>query len=109
MRTKFAAVIKNEYYFDAFFVISTQLDLYYRMLYYIKEVVPMPETENGEVYLTVEEATQYLGVSRDTLERYARAGQLTKYRRGVTRRVYYRQSELDRLKQFRPVDQDQDS
>ena len=69
----------------------------------------MPETENGEVYLTVEEATEYLGVSRDTLERYARAGHLTKYRRGVTRRIYYKQSELDRLNRFRPIDQDQDS
>jgi excisionase family DNA binding protein len=69
----------------------------------------LPETENGEVYLTVEEATEYLGVSRDTLERYARAGPLTKYRRGVTRRIYYKQSELDQLNRFRPIDQDQDS
>lgn len=66
----------------------------------------MPETENGEVYLTVEEATQHIGVSRDTLERYAKAGELIKYRRGVTRRIYYKQSELDRLNQFRPADQE---
>lgn len=66
-------------------------------------VKPLVE-ERGEVYLTFEETCQYLGVTRDTLDRYARAGRLTKYRRGLVRRVYFKQSELDRLRRFHAQD-----
>jgi excisionase family DNA binding protein len=68
-------------------------------------VKPLVE-EQGEVYLTFEETLKYLGVTRDTLDRYAKAGRLTKYRRGLARRVYFKQSELDRLKRFHSVGQD---
>ena len=68
-------------------------------------VKPLVE-EQDEVYLTFEETLKYLGVTRDTLDRYAKAGRLTKYRRGLARRVYFKQSELDRLKRFHSVGQD---
>ena len=60
--------------------------------------------EQGEAYLTFEETLKYLGITRDTLDRYARAGRLTKYRRGLARRVYFKQSELDPLRRFHAQD-----
>ena len=74
-------------------------------LYTSPAVEPLLE-EQGDAYLTFEETLKYLGVTRDTLDRYAKAGRLTKYRRGLARRVYFKQSELDRLKRFHSVAQD---
>lgn len=61
----------------------------------------MTETD-GKGYLTPQEACDYLGVSRSTLERYADAGRITKYRRGIKRGVFFKRSELDRLLEIRP-------
>ena len=64
---------------------------------------------DGETYYTTEEACDYLGVSRDTLNRMAKDGRLRKYRQGFARTVYYRQTELDSLKAMRPIeDEDND-
>ena len=68
----------------------------------------MPIQIDGETYYTTEEASDYLGVSRDTLNRMAGDGRLRKYRQGFARTVYYRQSELDDLKAMRPVDEEKD-
>jgi excisionase family DNA binding protein len=67
----------------------------------------MPIEIEGEKYYSTEEACNYLGVSRDTLNRMTKDGRLHKYRQGFTRTVYYRQSELDALKTIRQVDDDE--
>jgi excisionase family DNA binding protein len=69
----------------------------------------MPIIIDNEEYLSIEEACSYLGgISRETLRRRTEAYGIRKYTRGVTRRVYYRKSDLDRLNEFRPVDDDQE-
>jgi len=59
-------------------------------------------TQNEDEYLTPQEACDYLDVSRSTLERYAEAGRITKYRRGVKRGVFFKKTELARLLEIRP-------
>ncbi|QBD82455.1 DNA-binding protein [Ktedonosporobacter rubrisoli] len=58
--------------------------------------------QNEDEYLTPQKACDYLGVSRRTLERYAEAGRITKYRRGIKRAVYFKKVELDGLLEIRP-------
>ncbi len=53
-------------------------------------------------YLTPQEACEYLGVSRRTLERYVETGRITKYRRGIKRAVFFKRVELDRLLEIHP-------
>ncbi|MBE3560258.1 MAG: helix-turn-helix domain-containing protein [Ktedonobacteraceae bacterium] len=64
----------------------------------------MPYTEDGEVYLTVKEACQRLGISRQALDGYVERGQLTKYRRTLARRVFFKESEIHRLLELRRAD-----
>lgn len=54
-------------------------------------------TQSNEEYLTPEEACAVLGVSRRTLERYADAGRIRKYRRGI-RNVLFKRSEVAKLR-----------
>jgi excisionase family DNA binding protein len=70
----------------------------------------MPIIINNEEYYTIEEACEYLGgISRETLRRRTQAYGIKKYTRGVTRNVYYRKADLDRLNELRPVDSDNDN
>jgi excisionase family DNA binding protein len=66
-------------------------------------------TQSNEDYLTPEGASAVLGVSRRTLERYADAGRIRKYRRGI-RNVFFKRSEVEKLRddlsQIRPEDDD---
>ena len=64
----------------------------------------MPIQKDGETFYTTEEACDYLGVSRDTLNRMTKDGRLHKYQQGFARTVYYSQSELDALKSMRRID-----
>lgn len=68
----------------------------------------MTQREENERYLTTKEAYEFLGVTRRTLERYAEQGRVTRYKRGITRNVYYKQSELERLLEYRPEDNPDD-
>lgn len=68
----------------------------------------MPIEMDEEMYYSTEEACDYLGLSRDTLNRMTKDGRLRKYRQGFARTIYYRQSELDALKVIRPVDDEKD-
>lgn len=61
---------------------------------------------DGKEFLTPQEACEYLGVSRSTLERYAETGRITKYRRGIRREVFFKKEELDRLLEIRPDERD---
>lgn len=51
----------------------------------------------GEEYLSPEEASSALGVSRRTLERYAKDGRIQRYRRGM--RVLFKREDVDQLRQ----------
>ena len=68
----------------------------------------VPIEMDGEMYYSTDEACDYLGVSRDTLNRMTRDGRIHKYRQGFTRTVYYRRRELDALRVIRQVDEDKD-
>jgi excisionase family DNA binding protein len=65
-----------------------------------------PKEIDGETYYTTQEACDYLGVSRETLNQMAKDGRLSKYRQGFARTIYYRKTELDDLKRIRRVDDD---
>jgi excisionase family DNA binding protein len=51
--------------------------------------------KRDDEFMTIEEASAHLGISRRTLERYTKDGRIGRYRRGV--RVYYRRSDVERL------------
>lgn len=61
--------------------------------------------QEGQEYLTPDEACKHLGVSRRTLERYVEDKRITKYRRGITRQVFFKRSELDALLEIRPSEE----
>jgi len=61
----------------------------------------MPVEIDGGTYLSTSEACKYLGVSRETLNNYVKAGRLHRYKRGIGRAAYYKQSDLDRLLEMR--------
>jgi hypothetical protein len=69
----------------------------------------MPIKVDDEEYYTVAEACAYLGnITPQTLRNRAKANDVLAYKQGVTKHVYYRKSDLDRLKAFRPVIRDGD-
>ena len=69
----------------------------------------MPTIINDEEYLTIAESCEYLGgVSRETLRRRTKDAGIQRYTRGVTRTVYYRKADLDKLLELRPVQDDND-
>jgi excisionase family DNA binding protein len=68
----------------------------------------MPIIIDNEEYLSIEEACEYLGgISRETLRRRTKAANIKKYTRGITRNVYYRKADLDRLNKLRPVEDEE--
>ncbi len=72
----------------------------------------MPIKVDDEEYYTVAEACEYLGnITAQTLRNRAKANGVLAYKQGVSKNVYYRKSDLDRLRAFRPVtrDEEQDS
>lgn len=66
----------------------------------------MPIQIDNEEYLDAKEAQDFLGVSSQSLGNYVRAGLLKRYRRELNRNVkYYKLSELQKLLEFHPVDE----
>lgn len=61
----------------------------------------MPIIEDGEIYLTVKETHQRLGISRQALNGYVKRGLLNKYPRTLARRVFFKQAEVDALKKIK--------
>jgi len=69
----------------------------------------MPMVMDGEEYYTIEEALQYLGgISRETLRKKAQRYGIKRYAKGIVRTVYYRKSDLDRLNELRPLDDEEE-
>lgn len=64
----------------------------------------MPIEMDGETYYSAEEAASYLGVTRHTLNMMIKDGRLTRYKRGVTRNIYFSKTQLDRLNKIQPVE-----
>ena len=62
----------------------------------------MSDTEDKEIYLTVRETCDRLGISRQALDGYVGRGQLTKHRRELSNRVYFKESEIKRLLEIHP-------
>lgn len=60
-------------------------------------------TPTQEQYLTVAEAVEYSGVSRETLFRWMRNGLLTRHKRGANRTVVDK-AELDEILRPKPAD-----
>jgi excisionase family DNA binding protein len=63
----------------------------------------MPRVEDGETYHTASEAARYLGIARDTFNRNVR-DKIPVYQLGALRREFFRQSDLDRYRGARPVE-----
>jgi excisionase family DNA binding protein len=69
----------------------------------------VPKELEGSTYYTTQEACDYLGVSRETLNQMTKDGRLHKYRQGFSRAVYYHKDQLDELRRIRRVDDDEDT
>ena len=61
------------------------------------------ETAADGRFLSTDDAARYLGVSRRTFERLAKANRLRRYRRPGDRRHYFEREELDRYRGFREI------
>ncbi len=62
----------------------------------------MPIEIDGERYLNSAETAKYLRLSRTTIDDLVNDGRLTRYKQGIRRLSYYKQSELDDLLRMRP-------
>lgn len=64
----------------------------------------MPIQIKGETYLNTSEATKHVGLSRETLNNYVKAGRLKRYKQ-TGRTSYYKQADLDKLLELREEEQ----
>lgn len=70
-------------------------------------VSDLDRVEDGETYYTAAEAARYLRIARDTFNRNVR-DRIPVYHLGALRREFFRQSDLDRYKGARPVEDEDD-
>ena len=59
---------------------------------------------NGETYLDAKETCQRLSISRETLNALVNQKKLGKYKQGIRRNVFYKESDVNRLLEIRQVD-----
>lgn len=67
-------------------------------------------SQDGEAFLTLEEAAALLGVSSRTILRYVEEKKLKRYKRrgsGIRTRFYYKRSEILQFNEMVPEDNDQ--
>jgi excisionase family DNA binding protein len=67
----------------------------------------VPLVIDNETYYTAAEAARYLHISRDTFYENVK-GKLQPYQHGFRKRVYYRESDLDKLQNVHPISPDKD-
>ena len=69
----------------------------------------MPITVDQEEYLTIPEACEYLGgITRQTLRIHVKTHNIPAYKQGISRNIYYKKSDLDKLKELRPIQPEED-
>lgn len=66
------------------------------------------QDSKGETFFSPKEASDYTGLTRQTLDAYTERGKLVKYKQGLARRVFFKKSELDALLEIKDEPQ-QDS
>jgi DNA-binding transcriptional MerR regulator len=65
----------------------------------------MPIILDGDEYMTISEAVEYLDVNREQLKfRASKLGIKQYWRELMPKYRYYRKTDLDRLRAFRPVE-----
>lgn len=64
----------------------------------------MPIQIDGEVFLNTVEAMQHLGVSRPTLDGLVADGKLKRFKQGIRKLYYFKQSDLDKILSMREDD-----
>lgn len=57
----------------------------------------MPIQIDGETFLSTAEACRLIGVSRETLNRYVNNGLIRRYKQGIARTAYYKQTDVQEL------------
>jgi predicted site-specific integrase-resolvase len=57
----------------------------------------MPINIDGETYLNTAETCRAVGVSRETLNRYVQDGLIRRYKRGLSRTAYYKETDVQEL------------
>lgn len=62
----------------------------------------MPEIFDNEVYLTIKEACDKLGKSRQALYGYINSGKLKKYTRDLDNKVFLKEAEVNKLLEIHP-------
>jgi excisionase family DNA binding protein len=67
----------------------------------------LPIVIDGETYLTAAEAAKYLGISRPTFYQNIQP-HIPEYKHGALKRIYYRQSDLDKYRGVRKIDSDEE-
>ena len=72
--------------------------------------VPMPLIVDNQEFLSVTEACEYLGgISRQTLRIRTKEYGISAYKQGISRNVYYKKSDLDKLMALHPVESDEEN
>lgn len=77
----------------------------YHISMIVLEVRKLPRVADGETYYTASEAARYLNIARDTFNRNVK-DIIPVYHLGALRREYYRQSDLDKYRGARRVEED---
>jgi excisionase family DNA binding protein len=67
----------------------------------------MPIEINGETYFTASEAARYLGITRPTFYQNIQK-QITEYKHGALRRIYYKKADLERFAGFHPIEKQEE-
>ena len=57
----------------------------------------MPVEIEGEIFLTADETTKAIGISRETLNRYVKQGLIPKFKKGLSRTTYFKKDDIDEL------------
>ena len=71
-------------------------------------MISMPIEVNGEVFLNTSEAMGRLGVSRPTFDQLVKEGRLPRYRQGIRKLPYYKQSDIEKLLGFEPYTEEEE-
>lgn len=66
----------------------------------------MPEETEEQGWLSVEEAAEYLGVSRRAIHKYVQQGRLAAFKAPIGGRTLFKREDLDAFRKIRPISRD---